>query len=116
MFINLTIQILWISYAPITGIAAKFYHVTDLQIGFLAMSFMIAFLPLSIPVSWLIDTIGFKRSVSIGAVIMGVFGLARGLIGNSYDVVLICTIGIAAAQPFFLNAWTKIAANWFGSK
>ena len=43
MFINLTIQILWISYAPITGIAAKFYHVTDLQIGFLAMSFMIAF-------------------------------------------------------------------------
>lgn len=114
MFINLTIQILWISYAPITGIAAKFYNVTDLQIGFLAMSFMIAFLPLSIPVSWLIDTIGFKRSVSIGAVIMGVFGLARGLIGNSYDVVLICTIGIAASQPFFLNAWTKIAANWFG--
>ncbi len=51
MFINLTIQILWISYAPITGIAAKYYGVTDLQIGFLAMTFMIAFIPLSIPVS-----------------------------------------------------------------
>ncbi len=116
MFINLTIQILWISYAPITGIAAKFYNVTDLQIGFLAMSFMIAFIPLSIPASWLIDTIGFKSSVSIGAAIMGIFGLARGLIGNSYVVVLICTFGIAAAQPFLLNTLTKVAANWFGVK
>lgn len=113
MFINLTIQILWISYAPITGIAAKYYGVTDLQIGFLAMTFMIAFIPLSIPVSWLIDTIGFKRSVSIGAVIMGIFGLARGLPGLNYQMVLLCTIGIAIAQPFLLNAWTKIAANWF---
>ena len=33
MFINLTIQILWITYAPITGLAAEFYGVTDLQIG-----------------------------------------------------------------------------------
>ena len=52
MFINLTIQVLWIGYAPITGPAAAFYGVSDLQIGLLAMSFMIAFIPLSIPVSW----------------------------------------------------------------
>lgn len=114
MFINLTIQILWISYAPITGIAASFYKVTDLQIGFLAMTFMIAFIPLSIPVSWLIDTIGFRISVSIGAVLMGIFGLVRGFSGTDYKLVLISTIGIAIAQPFLLNAWTKIAANWFG--
>jgi hypothetical protein len=56
MFINLTIQMLWIGYAPITGSAARFYGVTDLQIGLLAMSFMIAFIPLSLPVSWVIDT------------------------------------------------------------
>jgi hypothetical protein len=51
MFINLTIQMLWITYAPITVPAAEFYGVTDLQIGMLAMTFMIAFIPLSIPVS-----------------------------------------------------------------
>ena len=116
MLINLTIQLLWISYAPITGLAADFYHVSDLQIGFLAMSFMIAFIPLSIPASWLIDTFGFKVAVGIGAVMMGLFGLARGMSGNDYRLVLISTIGIAAAQPFLLNAWTKVAANWFGIK
>ena len=113
MFINLTIQTLWIAYAPITGPAAKFYGVTDLRIGILAMSFMIAFIPLSIPVSWVIDTYGFRLAVSIGAALMGIFGVARGLVGANYTLVLWSTIGIAIAQPFLLNAWTKVPANWF---
>src|SRR5512139_1499268 len=113
MFINLTIQMLWIAYAPITGPAAEYYGVSDLQIGLLAMSFMIAFIPLSIPVSWVIDTYGFRLAVSIGAVLMGVFGLLRGFAGANYSLVLWSTIGIAAAQPFLLNAWTKVPANWF---
>lgn len=113
MFVNLTIQMLWIAYAPITGPAAQFYGVTDLQIGLLAMSFMIAFIPLSIPVSWAIDTYGFRLAVSIGAVLMGVFGVMRGLAGANYTLVLWSTIGIAVAQPFLLNAWTKVPAQWF---
>jgi len=113
MFVNLTIQILWISYAPITGPAAAFYGVSDLQIGLLAMSFMIAFIPLSIPVAWVIDTYGFRLAVSIGALLMGVFGILRGLAGDNYTLVLWSTIGIAVAQPFLLNSWTKVPANWF---
>ncbi len=113
MFVNLTIQILWISYAPVTGPAARFYGVTDLQIGLLAMSFMLAFIPLSLPVSWAIDTYGFRLSVGIGAVLMAVFGLVRGLAGADYTLVLWSTVGIAIAQPFLLNAWTKVPAQWF---
>src|SRR5215210_4858440 len=113
MFINLTIQMLWITYAPITGPAAAFYGVTDLQIGLLAMSFMIAFIPLSIPVSWVIDTYGFRIAVSVGAILMGVFGVLRGLAAANYTLVLASTIALAIAQPFLLNAWTKVPANWF---
>jgi MFS family permease len=113
MFINLTIQMLWIAYAPITGPAAEYYGVSDLQIGLLAMSFMIAFIPLSIPVSWAIDTYGFRLTVGIGAVLMGVFGVVRGLVGTNYPLVLVSTIGVAIAQPFLLNAWTKVPAQWF---
>jgi MFS family permease len=113
MFINLTIQMLWIAYAPITGPAAAFYGVTDLQIGLLSMIFMIAFIPLSLPVSWAIDTWGFRLTVSIGAVLMGVFGILRGLAGADYTLVLWSTIGVAVAQPFLLNAWTKVPAQWF---
>jgi MFS family permease len=113
MFINLTIQILWITYAPITSVAAEFYGVSELKIGLLAMTFMMAFIPLSIPVSWAIDTYGFRLTVSIGAVLMGIFGIVRGLAGADYTLVLLSTIGIAIAQPFLLNAWTKVPAQWF---
>lgn len=113
MFINLSIQMLWITYAPITGVAAEFYGVSDLQIGLLSMTFMIAFIPLSIPASWVIDTYGFHIAVGFGSVLMGVFGLLRGFAGENYSLVLWSTVGIAAAQPFLLNAWTTIPAKWF---
>jgi MFS family permease len=113
MFVNLTIQILWITFAPIMGPAAEFYRVTDSQIGLLSMVFMIAYVPLSIPVSWVIDTYGFRIAVGIGVVLMGVFGLLRGFAGANYSLVLWSTIGIAIAQPFLLNAWTTVPAKWF---
>jgi MFS family permease len=113
MLINLAIQMLWITFAPITGPAAKFYGVTDSQIGLLAMTFMIVYIPLSIPASWVIDRYGFRLAVSIGAVLMGVFGIARGLAGANYALVLASTIGIAIGQPFLMNAWTKVPAKWF---
>lgn len=113
MFVNLTIQILWISFAPITGPAAQYYGVGDLQIGLFSMVFMIAFIPLSIPVSWLIDSRGFRFAVGLGVVLMGVFGLLRGLAGPSYALALAGSIGIAIAQPFLLNAWSTVPAKWF---
>ncbi len=106
-------QLLWITFAPITGSAAAFYGVSDLSIGLLSMSFMIAYLVVSIPASWVIDTYGFRTAVGIGAVLTGVFGLMRGLVAANYTLVLIAQIGIAIGQPFILNAVTKVAARWF---
>jgi MFS family permease len=74
---------------------------------------MIVFIPLSLPVAWVIDTYGFYKAVSAGAILMTIFGVLRGLLGESYQSVLICTIGLGIAQPFFLNSWTKVAARWF---
>ncbi|MBE3034159.1 MAG: MFS transporter [Actinobacteria bacterium] len=113
MLVNLMIQLLWISYAPITSLASTYYGVSDLAIGILAMSFMIAFIPLSLPAAWLIDTRGFRLAVGFGVVLMAVFGIARGLVGTNYTLVLLSTIGIAIAQPFLLDSWTKVPANWF---
>jgi cyanate permease len=113
IFINITIQILWITFGSITLPATQYYHVSDLQIGLLAMIFMIVFIPLSLPISWVIDTFGFYKAVSIGAIIMGIFGVLRGVLGGNYTYVLLFTIGLAISQPFFLNSWTKVAAKWF---
>ena len=116
MLVNLTIQALWIAYSPVASSAATYYGVSDLAIGFFAMSFMIAFIPLSIPASWLIDRFGFARIVGAGSIAVGVFGLLRGAAGSNYGLALAATCGIAAAQPLLLNAWTKMPAAWFPAR
>ncbi|MGB2894628.1 MAG: MFS transporter [Anaerolineales bacterium] len=116
MFVVAVNQLLWITFAPITGSAATFYGVSDLSIGLLSMSFMIVYIVVSIPASWVIDTYGIRVAVGIGAAITGIFGLLRGILAPDYTYVLIAQIGIAIGQPFILNAVTTVAARWFPFK
>ncbi len=111
--INAIVQLNWIVFAPVTGDAASFYGVDELQIGLLSMSFMVVFILLSIPASYVIDTYGIRVGIGIGAVLTGVFGLTRGLFADTFTMVLISQIGLAAGQPFIMNAITKVGARWF---
>ncbi len=113
MFVVAINQLLWITFAPITSSAATYYGVSDLSIGLLSMSFMIVYIFVSIPASWMIDTYGIRVAVGIGVTLTGIFGLLRGLFAPNYTIVLIAQIGIAIGQPFILNAVTTVAARWF---
>jgi MFS family permease len=113
MFIVAINQLLWITFASITTDAVKFYNVSDLSIGLLSMIFMIVYIVVSIPASWVIDTYGVRVAVGIGAALTGIFGLMRGLAASSYPLVMVAQIGIAVGQPFILNAITTVAARWF---
>jgi cyanate permease len=106
-------QLLWITFAPITHDATLYYGVSDILIGILSMSFMIVFIIVSIPASWIIDKYGIKIGVGTGVILTGVFGLLRGLVTDNYTLLLLSQIGIAIGQPFLLNAITKVAARWF---
>lgn len=113
MAVNLTIQLLWISYAPVASAASRYYGVSDLAVGALAMTFMLAYVPLSLPASYLIDRRGFRFAAGLGALLAGVSGVLRGLVGPHYALALVATVGAAAAQPLLLNAWTTLSVHWF---
>jgi cyanate permease len=106
-------QLSWITFAAITTDAMQFYGVSDLSIGLLSLIFMVVYIFVSFPASWVIDTYGIRVGVGIGAILTGVFGLMRGLAASNYTWVLVAQIGIAVGQPFILNAITTIAARWF---
>ena len=113
MLANLAIQILWISYAPITTSAAGYFSVSESTIGWFSMVFMVAFVPLSLPAAWLIDTRGLRSAVGLGVSLMAVFGVLRGFAGDDFTLAFLATVGIAVAQPFLLNSWTTMGSNWF---
>ena len=110
-------QIMWISFAPITQDVAVFYGISEnTVIWVLTGSFMIVYIPINFLACWLIDKFGLKWGVGIGVMITGIFGLNRGIFANNFTIVLICQIMCAIGQPFVLNAFTKLAANWFPEK
>ena len=113
VLISLMTQVLWISFAPITSVAARFYNTSDLAIGLLSMVFMVVYILMVLPSAWVIDSRGFKTAVGIGAVLSAVFGLGRGIFASNFTAVFVCQVGIAVGQPFVLGSITKVAARWF---
>ena len=116
MLINVMVQVLWICYAPIASSAAASYGVKREDVDMLANIFLLVYLPVAFPAAWAIDYFGFKKDVGFGATLMAVFGLLRAFFPYNYTVALIGSIGIAVGQPFLLNAFTKLAAQWFPQK
>jgi len=109
-------QGLWITFAPITSDAMKFYATSDIMIGLLSIIFMVVYILLFLPSAWLIDTWGFRKTVSLGAILTAVFALTRGLFADSFPLVFVSQIGIAVGQPLILGAITKLGARWFLSE
>ena len=116
MLINVMVQVLWICYAPVATIAASAFGVGREGVDLLANLFLLIYLPVAIPAAWAIDTFGFKKAVGFGAILMAVFGLVRAAFPVSYTAALIGSIGISIGQPFLLNAFTKLSAEWFPQK
>ncbi len=111
--LNLVLQMHWVALAPVTREAAAYYHVSALSIAAQSMMFMLVYIVVSLPASYVIDTYGTRVGVGIGAVLIGVFGILKGLYATHYSVVTVCQVGLAVAQPFVLNATTRVSAQWF---
>lgn len=111
--INALMQIQWIAFAPITSEAVAFYNVPAIQIDLLSLIFMIVYLFVSFPASYIIDTWGIRIGIGIGAALMGIFGFLKGIYGANYNMVVLTQIGLAVGQPFLLNSVTKVGARWF---
>lgn len=119
MFISLMNQVLWITFAPIMNEIAGYYKgipdwLTPLDsILLLSAIFMILYIPVNFPATYLIDKWGLKWGTGIGVILTGTFGLLRALSGTSYFLILVTTIMIGIGQPFLLNSFTKVAVIWF---
>jgi cyanate permease len=115
MVVGAVNQALWITFAPITSDAMRFYGASDIAIGLLSMVFMIVYIAIVIPSAWLIDTWGLRKSVTLGAVFTAVFGVTRGLFADNYTLVFASQVGIALGQPLILGSITKLSGRWFAA-
>lgn len=118
MLITVAIEIQWLTHAAVARPAEVFYEgqfnpASFFNIDFLAMVYMVAFLVMSFPASYIIDTYGVKTGLLFGSVLLGLFSIMKAALAHSFTGVLIAQIGLAIAQPFILNAVTAVTARWF---
>jgi cyanate permease len=105
-------QFLWLNFAPIETVVRQQLGIGVFKVGLLTSIFPLLSIILSAPVGSLLDAKGFKFTVSLGVIIMGVSVLLR-LKYNSYLWLFAGQFGISVAQPFILNSVSKFASIWF---
>lgn len=118
MLLNIAIQVQWLSLAPVARAAEVFYAgqfapESLVNIDFLAMIYMLVYLAVCIPASYVIDTWGIRKGIGLGAVLAGTAGFLKGLFAANFTAVLVCQVVLAISQPFVLNAITAVSVRWF---
>ena len=118
MLVTFVVSIQWLTHAAVVRPAEVFYKgqvdpASFLNIDFLALSYMLIFLAMSLPASYIIDTYGIKTGLTIGSLMVAVFSITKALFATSFNGVVISQIGLAIAQPFILNAVTAVTVRWF---
>ena len=122
MLINLVIQLQWLAHAGIARPATIFFEANGVifnsfyNVDFLAMLYMLVFLIVCIPASYVIDKFGIKIGIGIGAILAAIGGLAKGVFSDTFLVIYLAQIIMAISQPFIINAYTALVVKWFPLK
>jgi predicted MFS family arabinose efflux permease len=103
-------QLLWLTFAPVTTVAARHYGVSENAIGWLANVFPLVAVVLSIPAGLFLDR-WFRVALILGASLTAFGGLLR-LAGDDYLWLLAGQVIVAIGQPLVLNAITGVTGRY----
>ena len=107
-------QLLWLSFAGVTTVAAEHYHVSETAIGWLAQVFPLLYVVLAIPAGLILDR-AFRAGLAAGALLTAA-GAAIRLIGDDFGWVLAGQTLVGVAQPLVLNAITGVTGRYLAER
>lgn len=108
-------QNIWVTFSPVVTNASADLGVSVTLVGFLAITYPIFFLILTVPSGILLDK-NFKVWLSLGAVLTLFGGVGRLADTSSYVWLFACQLGGALAQPFLLNGFVPFATRVYEAR
>ncbi|XP_077619323.1 choline/ethanolamine transporter FLVCR1 [Crocuta crocuta] len=108
----------WIQYSIISNIFEGFYGVSSLHIDWLSMVYMLAYVPLIFPATWLLDTRGLRLTALLGSGLncLGAWIKCASVEQHLFWVTMLGQFLCSVAQVFILGLPSRIASVWFGPK
>ncbi|KAL8185379.1 UNVERIFIED_CONTAM: Feline leukemia virus subgroup C cellular receptor [Gekko kuhli] len=108
----------WIQYSILSSVFTIYYGVSTVQIDWLSMVYMVVYVPLILPATWLLDTRGLRVTALLGSGLngLGAWLKCASVQRNLYPVTLLAQLICSVAQIFILGLPSHIASVWFGPK
>ena len=115
-YVSALTQLYWLNFAAISTYVEDLLKIPASDVMWFTLVFPLVQVILTIPAGIIIDKIGFKWGVGIGALFTGVFAMLRVIDPASFVLLVAAQVGISIGQPFVLNGITKLATVWFSPK
>ncbi|RUS89594.1 hypothetical protein EGW08_002612 [Elysia chlorotica] len=114
----------WIHLNIIANVIGKFYNESlphsdyerNTAIDMLSMVYMLAYIPLIFPATWLLDKRGLRLCCIVGAALnaAGAWLKCASISPDRFGLLMFAQTVCAAAQLFVLGIPARLAAVWFG--
>uniref|UniRef100_A0A2K6U884 FLVCR choline and putative heme transporter 2 n=1 Tax=Saimiri boliviensis boliviensis TaxID=39432 RepID=A0A2K6U884_SAIBB len=107
----------WIQYSSINNIFMHFYGVSAFAIDWLSMCYMLTYIPLLLPVAWLLEKFGLRTIALTGSALncLGAWVKLGSLRPHLFPVTVVGQLICSVAQVFILGMPSRIASVWFGA-
>ncbi|XP_033503711.1 choline/ethanolamine transporter FLVCR1 [Epinephelus lanceolatus] len=108
----------WIQYSIITNVFTQYYGVTNDKVDWLSIVYMVAYVPLIFPATWLLDRKGLRLTALLGAGLncAGAWLKCASVSPELFGVTVIAQVICSVAQVFILGLPSRVASVWFGPR
>lgn len=109
---------MWLQYSIISKIFMRFYNIDSLAIDWLSMIYLLTYIPLILPVLWLLDNRGIRDVVLVGSAFncIGAWIKIGSASPNLFPVTFFGQFMCSVATVFVLGIPSYLASVWFGEK
>ncbi|XP_046751539.1 uncharacterized MFS-type transporter C09D4.1-like [Diprion similis] len=106
----------WLQYTIITNIICRYYNVSRITVALTTVVLMVSYMLLLVPTSYLINRVGLRWTVLIGATVtcLGSWIKVFSAAPDRFAVTLMGQCVVAVSQSFLCPVPGKLAACWFG--
>ncbi|KAH7969928.1 hypothetical protein HPB52_022639 [Rhipicephalus sanguineus] len=105
----------WIQYSIIASVIKDHYGVSDTVISWTSLLYLIGYMTLAFPSAWILDNMGLRITVLIGAVgtALGACIKTFAVKPGQFTLVLVGQAFPAFAQAFILGVPPRLSSAWF---
>lgn len=105
----------WIYLSSITNIVSKFYQVDNMAITWTSMIYMLVYIPLVVPSTWLFEKMGMRNSILLGSLGTSLGSLIKCFCCRQgrFGLLMFGQTIVAISQLFVLSVPPRLAAVWF---